>query len=76
LLLARTSFLRSEILAVVRDCGPLLAVLATEIGVTLLVGRVDEVRLLFPLAFPIAVVGIQLWSAVVRSIERAGTPVA
>jgi len=76
LVLARAPRVRREVLDVASRYAALLAVVATEVVVTLVVGRTEEIRLLFPEAFLIALVGIELWRVVVDSIERADTPVA
>jgi hypothetical protein len=55
---------------------PVLAMVATEVAASFVVGRIDEVRLLFPVAFAVAWVGIDLWQGVVASFESEETPVA
>jgi hypothetical protein len=43
---------------------PLLALVAAELVSILVIGRADEVRLLFPLATPLAIVGVVGWRAI------------
>lgn len=43
---------------------PLLALVAAELASILVIGRADEVRLLFPLATPLAIVGVVGWRTI------------
>ena len=48
---------------------PLIVMILTEVSSTFIVGRIDEVRLAFPLAFAIAWVGVDLWRALFASLH-------
>jgi len=74
LVLARQDACRDAIVQVVRDDAPLLAVVVAELAFSMVFGRIDEVRLLFPVAFALAVAGIDLWRAVARSIATPSSP--
>lgn len=45
---------------------PLLALVLAEVAATLVVGRVEEVRLLFPLATALGILGVVGWRALLR----------
>jgi hypothetical protein len=47
--------------------GPLLALVVAQVAFTIVVGRIEEVRMFFPLAAPLAVVGVLGWRAVLAS---------
>ena len=49
--------------------APLLAVIFSELGATFVVGHIDEIRLMFPVAFALAWVGIDLWRALLSTLE-------
>ena len=62
----------------VRDAAmthlPLLMVVAAQVVSSFVVGRFDEVRLFFPVAFALAWVGVEMWQAVFESLETEERP--
>ena len=55
---------------------PLLSVIVTEILATFTVGRIEEIRLLFPISFALAWVGLDLWRALVTTLHLEDAPIA
>ena len=68
-LLVRPSELSSSIQRITAAHLPLLAVVLAEFASSFLVGRIEEVRLFFPVAFVLAILGTELWRTVVASVE-------
>jgi hypothetical protein len=60
-------------LATVREVAirdlPVLMLVAVEVGASLVVVQVDDVRLFFPIGFALAWVGVDLWATVISAIE-------
>ncbi|WP_421119130.1 hypothetical protein ACE2AJ_17465 [Aquihabitans daechungensis] len=53
--------------------GPLLALVLIEVAFTIVVGRIEEVRMFFPLAAPLAIVGALGWRAALASRPPTGS---
>jgi hypothetical protein len=64
---------RPALQAAVRGAAPLLATAVAEVSFTFVFGRINEVRLFFPLAAILAVLAAELWTAAARGAE--GSPV-
>jgi hypothetical protein len=60
--------------AVASERLPILGLVATEVASTVVFGRIDEIRLIFPLGFAIAWVGADLWRALLSSVEIEDSP--
>ena len=48
----------------------LIAVIAGEFATSVVVGRINEIRLLFPVTFCLILVGAELWRAMIQSLDR------
>ena len=47
--------------------APLLALVAVEVAFTTVAGRIEEVRMFFPLAAPLAVLGVIGWRSALEA---------
>ena len=60
--------------AVASERLPVIALIATEVTATLVVGKIDEIRLIFPVGLALAWVGADVWRAVLSSVEIEERP--
>jgi len=64
----------SAVRAVASERLPVLAVIASVVVSSTFFGRIDEIRLIFPIGFALAWVGVDLWRALFSSVEIEERP--